>query len=69
MKDYDFIFLDYQGIPYKCSSIGSQYWISALDKNKQWHPVRKIKKDDIWLYPHNLTEEQQQYYNSLGDKK
>lgn len=66
MKELDekgFVFLDDDGNAYRCCVWGNNAWLFRWhDHQKRWVSVRQLSQMDIFMLPHNLSEEQQEWY-------
>ncbi len=70
MKELDekgFVFLDDNTVPFRCSIWGNRAWLFRW-QHDHWVSFRPVNQSDIWTFPHNLTEVQQQLYFDRHDK-
>ena len=63
LDEKGFVFLDEAGKPFRCCMRGDTPWLFYWHPDNQWVSLRKVNQTEIWSFPRNLTEEQQQYYN------
>lgn len=72
MKELDekgFVFLDANYRPYKCAMWGDQPWLFYWNEGQKcWTSLRRVTQMDIWTFPRNLPEAQQQLYHDAHDK-
>lgn len=61
----DFVFLDLAGRPYYCHKWGDELWLFYWHKEQHWVSLRQVAEDEIALFPHNLSPDDQQQYHDL----
>lgn len=69
LDERGFIFLDANSQPYWCRIWGGAPWLFYLDSGNMWVSVRRVTQMDIWSYPHNLSENQQNIYRQAWERK
>lgn len=66
MKELDekgFVFLDDRGHVFRCCMWGDNPWLFKwIDTQNQWVSFRKLTQMDVFVLPHNLSGEQQEWY-------
>lgn len=62
LDEKGFIFLDDNSKPYLCRMWHKRPWLFYWHPDNQWVSLRLLTQSDVWSFPRNLTEEQQQYY-------
>lgn len=63
LDEKGFVFLDEASRPYRCAMWGGQPWLMYWnDGQKCWVSLRPVTQSEIWSFPHNLTQEQQDLY-------
>ena len=71
MKELDekgFVFVS-NGCAYRCCRWGDQALLFRWrDCEHCWESLRPVTQNDIWTFPHNLTDEQQEHYFRLEQK-
>lgn len=71
MKELDekgFVFLGDDGNAYRCCLWGDNAWLFVWHPTNAWVSVRKLTQIDVWMFPHNLTEAQQELYYAIGNE-
>lgn len=64
-----FIFLDDNRRPFLCRMWNDSAWLFYWHRHqKSWVSLRRVTQSEIWTFPHNLTDEQQQHYHDAHDK-
>jgi len=68
--DYEkgFVFLDRASRPYLCRIWCGDPWLFYWHSDNHWVSLKRVEQTDVWLYPDNLTEEQQRLYHDLDAK-
>lgn len=66
LKELDvrgFVFLDNARKPFLCRIWGGEAWLFRWHESAQrWVSLRRVTQTEVWAFPHNLTEEQQDMY-------
>lgn len=62
LDEKGFIFLDDADRPYWCRMWGDSPWLFYWHPDYKWVSLRQLSQTDIWRFPHNLSEEEQQIY-------
>lgn len=62
-----YVFLDHFNNPYKCAMWEDQAWLFYWHTDGHWVSLRRVDQMDIWTFPRNLSDEQQQYYHDRHD--
>lgn len=69
LGDRGFIFLDDAKRPWLCRMWNDAPWLFYWHRQeKHWVSGKRITQSDIWAYPHNLTEKQQNLYRDAHDR-
>lgn len=69
LNEKGFIFIGADGNPYRCCIWGDSPWLFKWRNSEhQWESVRRLTQMDVWMLPHNLSEEQQEHYHGLEAK-
>lgn len=60
-----FVFLDANNRPFRCAMWGNKPWLFYWQEaQKRWVTLRPVSQMEIFSFPHNLTQEEQDlYYN------
>lgn len=68
--DYEkgFVFLDRASRPYLCRIWCGDPWLFYWHSDNHWVSLKQVEQTDVWLYPDNLTKEQQRLYHDLDAK-
>ena len=61
LDEKGFIFLDTVPRPFLCRMWKGEPWL-FYRINKKWVSLRKVTQTDVWLFPRNLSDEQQDLY-------
>jgi len=62
LDEKGFIFLDSNSRPRLCRMRGKQPWLFYWHRDGHWVSQMALSQADVWSFPRNLTEEQQQIY-------
>lgn len=62
LDEKGFVFLDELGRPFRCAIWGGEPWLFYWHKTRRWVSLRRVNQMEIWSFPHNLTQEQQDLY-------
>lgn len=63
MDEQGFVFLDERNRPYWCRLWGERAWLFSWSKERNnWVSLRPVEQMEIWTFPHNLSEEEQDDY-------
>jgi hypothetical protein len=65
LDEKGFIFLDRANRPYLCRIWGGVPWLFYWQVEGHWVSLRQVTQAEVWSYPHNLSEEQQDHYRRL----
>lgn len=66
LDEKGFVFVGKDGNAYRCCMWGSQPWLFRWrDGDKRFESLRPLTQMDVWMSPHNLTDEQQAFYFNL----
>ncbi len=57
-----FVFLDKSNRPYRCCMYQGTPWLFYWHPDNRWVTLRQVTQTEIWQMPHNLTQEEQDYY-------
>lgn len=60
-----FVFLDRASRPYLCRIWCGEPWLFYWHSDNHWVSLKQVDQADVWLYPDNLTKEQQELYHNL----
>lgn len=67
LDEKGFVFLDDNRKPFRCCMQGDQPWLFYWHPSNRWVSLRKTTQSEILMFPHNLTEEEQELYNSIDE--
>lgn len=63
LDEKGFVFVGNDGNAYRCAMWGKQPWLFRWrDGEKRWESIQQLTQMDVWLLPHNLTLDQQEWY-------
>jgi hypothetical protein len=63
LDEKGFVFLDARSEPYRCAMWGNEAWLFRWNHRQHcWVSLRPITQSEIWDFPRNLTQEQQDMY-------
>lgn len=66
LDEKGFIFLDEADKPYLCRMIEDAPWLCYWHEgNKCFVTLREVNQTDIWNFPKNLTEQEQNIYREV----
>lgn len=69
LTEKGFVFVGKDGNAYRCCMWGDSPWLFKWrDGEHQWESIRKLTQMDVFMLPHNLSEEQQEHYHRLEAK-
>jgi hypothetical protein len=58
-----FVFLDMDNRPFRCAMWGDEPWLFYWhDHQKAWVFLRPVPQSEVWNFPRNLTQKQQDLY-------
>jgi hypothetical protein len=64
LDEKGFVFLDDANRPYWCRMYHGNPWIMSWHEDEgHWVTYRQVTQTEIWSFPHNLTDEQQEIYH------
>ena len=67
LDEHGFIFLDDNQRPFLCRMWGGKPWLFYWHSENHWVSLREVTQSEIFMFPHNLTEEHQQLYHDLNE--
>jgi hypothetical protein len=62
LDEKGFVFLDDNNRPYKCCMWGDGPWLFYWHADGHWVSLKPVSQFQVWHFPHNLTDEQQEMY-------
>jgi hypothetical protein len=69
LDENGFIFLDDASRPYWCRMWHGRPWLMYWhEAQRSFVTLREVNQMDIWSFPHNLSERNQQLYRDQHDK-
>ncbi len=68
LNEKGFIFKDANDKIYRCCLWGDSAWLFLLMPDHLWVSVKRLSQMDIWMLPHNLSDEEQQWYYDMADQ-
>jgi hypothetical protein len=69
LNEKGFVFLDKALTPWLCRMWGNEPWLFRWNNSqKNWVSIKKVTQSEIFTYPHNLTEEEQDLYRNIAEK-
>lgn len=57
-----FVFLDAYNRPYRCCMYLGKPWLMYWHPDNMWVTLREITQAEVWSFPRNLSQEQQEVY-------
>lgn len=68
LDEKGFVFLDKLRRPFKYAMYGDSPWLFYWHKHEKcWVTFRKVTQMEIWQFPRNLTDEEQDIYHRLQE--
>jgi hypothetical protein len=67
LDEKGWVFIGGDGLPYRCCIWDSDAWLFRWHPDRRWVSLKKLTQMDVWLLPHNLTEEQQELYYAANN--
>jgi hypothetical protein len=68
LDEKGWIFLDDNHRPFLCALWGERAWLFYWHTEGHWVSLRPVTQMEIWTFPRNLTEIQQQLYRDEHDR-
>ena len=68
LDEKGFVFLDRASTPYLCRIWNEEPWLFYWHADNHWVSLQRVGQTDIWSFPHNLTEQEQQHYQDQHQK-
>jgi hypothetical protein len=66
LDEKGWIFIGKDGNAYRCCMWGDSPWLFRWhDHNKCWVSIAPLTQMDVWMLPHNLTENRQEWYHKV----
>lgn len=67
LDERGWIFLDEANRPYLVRMWGDNAWLFWWHPEQHWVSLRQVTQSDVWSFPKNLSEEEQQAYRDAHD--
>ena len=70
LNEKGFVFLDSVNRPYLCRIWGEENkpWLFWWHPDKYWVSHREVTQEEVWNFPRNLSEEEQNLYHQQVEK-
>lgn len=69
LNERGFVFVGRDSNAYRCCMWGNHPWLFRWrDGENCWESIQPLTQMEIWMLPHNLTEEQQEWYFTVEAK-
>lgn len=69
LDEKGFIFLDSMNRPYQCRMLGGEPWLCYWnDGQKCFITLRAVGQCEVWSFPHNLSQEEQDMYLEVQEE-